>query len=146
MGTNAASVQATHGFSIAASGAASDLQLVDRPGLSGVRSTVNRSYVESDRLASVGALPPHEIPHGPRPLADELVCQGTACRAAWNGTDEASRANLGELVLALQLRQAVRDNDLTAMRDTVSSALASGVIGSPLFEQLVEFLERALAL
>ena len=66
--------------------------------------------------------------------------------AAWNGTDEASRANLGELVLALQLRQAVRDNDLTAMRDTVSSALASGVIGSPLFEQLVEFLERALAL
>jgi len=48
--------------------------------------------------------------------------------------------------LALQLRQAVRDNDLTAMRDTVSSALASGVIGSPLFEQLVEFLERALAL
>jgi hypothetical protein len=97
-------------------------------------------------IASVGALPPSEIPAGPRASGNEIRCSGTACRAVWDAMSEAGRAHLGELVVALEFRQAFRDNDLSAMRSAVSSALLCGAIGSPLFEQVVEFLERALVL
>jgi hypothetical protein len=97
-------------------------------------------------IASVGTLPPSEIPAGPRTSANGIRCNGTACRAVWDGMSAAGRGHLGELVLALELRQAFRENDLSAMRNAVSSALVCGAIGNPLFEQAVEFLERVLVL